>query len=191
MKIYREPQVVECIRLPWTRSGQTSDTFDHWRSKWSNVSKVWYIRPLMFQVVQCIRSLMNINENLWKSYEKWSNVSDFRQSSDTFDHWRSKWSNVSKVVECIRLPSDFWYIRPRFENLFKWARLIHSTTLMKLHENPSKYNENLWKSTVNQKWSNVSDFWKCMEIYETHWKSNENQWNQWKSMTISWKSVKP
>ena len=100
---------------------QTSDTFDYWRCK---PSDFWYIRPLTFQVVECIRSYenqwksMTIHENNWKSDENrmninerrwksvWSNVSDFRQTSDTFNR-----------VECIRLSSDFWYIPPNVWDL--------------------------------------------------------------------------
>ena len=120
------------------------------KSWWNYENLLWTRGGRMYQT--SVRFLTH-STTFWQSIKM--------SSADTFDHsdetlrksikiyWKSMKINESVVVECIRLPSDFWYIRPRFENLLKWARLIHSTTLMKLYENPSKYNGNLWKSTVN------------------------------------------
>ena len=79
--------------------------------------------------------------------------------SDTFDHWRSNWSNVAdlmkiyeilwKYVECIRLPSDFWYIWPLTFQVFEYIR--------------SDENQWQWQSTKIQ-WTSMKIFWKSLKL---------------------------
>ena len=66
-----------------------------------------------------------------KFYENRSNVSDFRQTSDTFDHWRSKCSNVSDLMKINdndnqRKSNEHQWKSD--ENLWNSRLLIHSTT---------------------------------------------------------------
>ena len=181
---------------------QTSDTFDYWRCK---PSDFWYIRPLTFQVVECIRSYenqwksmtihennrksdenrMNINERRWKSVKiwwKWSNVSDFRQTSDTFnrvecirlssDFWYIR-PLTFQEVECIRsdgigLPSDFWYIRPL---TFEWSNV---SDLVKI-------SETLWKSIKIIR-NLMKIVWTSMKINEYLSKSHENLWKSYENL---------
>ena len=107
MKILWKSIVVECIRLP---------------------SDFWYIRPLTFQVVECIKSGRMYQISVRLLIHSTTDVAS-RQTSDTFHHWRSKWSNVSDLM---KINEDLW-IRPL---TFKWSNV---SDLMKIIET-------LWKS---------------------------------------------
>ena len=127
-----------------------------------------------WKLMNIYQNLMKIYENLMKSgrmyqtsvrllihstidvpsrrmYQKWSNVSDFYQTSDIFDYWRCK-------------PSDFWYIRPL---TFQVVECIRS------YENPLKsmnINQNKKKSDENRV--------KINEILST---ANDNSWKAYKN----------
>ena len=119
MKILWKSIVVECIRLP---------------------SDFWYIRPLTFQVVECIKSGRMYQISVRLLIHSTTDVAS-RQTSDTFDHWRSKWSNVSDLM---KINENLWQSMKIIRNLMKivW-------TSMKGHENQWKSDENpmkiLWK----------------------------------------------
>ena len=153
---FREPEVVRLLihsttDVPSGRTYQKSDTFDHWRSKWSNVSEVWWTSMKIYENLMksgrmyqtSVRVLIHSTTDVPSGpmYQKWSNVSDFRQTSDTFDHWRSKWSNVSDLMKIN-------------ENLWKSMQIIGNLT--KIVWTSMKIYENLWKS--------MKISWKSMKI---------------------------
>ena len=159
--------------LPWTRSGRMYQTSVN--QKWSDF---WYIRPLTFQVVECIKSLIHSTTDVpsgrmyqiwWKSIKicenPWSNVSDFRKTSDTFDHWRSRWSNVSDLMKI------YWKFMTIHENNRKSDE--NRMNINETCENLTKTYEYLMKCCVSDfrqtfhtfdhwgpTWSNLLDFLK-------------------------------
>ena len=129
--------------LPWTTSGRMYQTSVN--QKWSDF---WYIRPLTFQVVERIKSLIHSTTDVPSGpmYQK----SDEHQWKSMKISW--------KVVECIRLPSEFWYIRPltfQVVQCIKSGRMYQTSVRLQIHSTtdvPSGRMYQIW--------------WKLMKIYE-------------------------
>ena len=116
---------------------------------YENLMKIYSGRMYQTSVRLLIHSTIDVPSG--RMYQKWSNVSDFCQTSDTFDYWRCK-------------PSDFWYIRPLTFQVVECIRSYENPwKSMTIHENNRKSDEN--RMNINERrWKSIKIWWKPMKI---------------------------